>query len=143
MTGAAPLLLDTHVWIWTMEGAVGRLRPGVVERLDAAARAGALHVHPLSLWEVGTLVRRGRLTLAGPVEAWVEEALALPGVSLVPVSRDAALAAARLPDAFPGDPADRLLVASAYLLGATLVTCDRRIIEFEGPDMPARLEACG
>lgn len=143
MTRAAPLLLDTHVWIWTLEGAAGRLRPGVVERIDEAARAGALHIHPLSLWEVGTLVRRGRLTLSGPVEGWVEAALALPGVSLVPVSRDAALAAARLPDAFPGDGVDRMLVAAAYLLGATLVTCDRRILEFEGPEVPARLEACG
>lgn len=123
-----------------MEGAAHRLRPDVVERVEEAARAGALHVHPLSIWEVATLVRRGRLTLSGPVEGWVEEALALPGVSLVPVSREAALAAARLPDTFPGDPVDRMLVAAAYLLGATLVTCDRRILAFEGPEMPARLE---
>lgn len=143
MTNPAPLLLDTHVWIWVMEGSGGRLRPEVVDRIEDAAQAGVLHIHPLSLWEVGTLVRRGRLRLSGPVEGWVEEALALPGVSLVPVSREAALAAARPPHAFPGDPVDRMLLAAAYLLGATLVTCDRRILSFDGPEVPACLEACG
>lgn len=143
MTATGPLLLDTHVWIWTMEGARHRLRTQVVDRIEEAAREGQLHVHPLSVWEIGTLVRRGRLTLAGPVEAWIEAALGVPGLRLLPVSSDAALGAARLPDAFPGDPVDRLLVAGAYRAGATLVTCDARILDFRGPEAPAVLDACG
>lgn len=142
MTQVGPVLLDTHVWIWTLEGSIARLRPEIVTRIDTAARTGTLYIHPLSIWEVGTLVRRGRLTLSGPVERWIEQALAVPGVSLVPVSGEAALGAARLPDAFPDDPVDRLLVASAYHLGATLITCDRRILDFDGAEVPHRLEAC-
>ena len=142
MTRPESLLLDTHVWIWTLEGSTDRLRPQVVERIEGAARDGALYVHPLSIWEIGTLVRRDRLTLSGPVERWVEEALEVPGLSLVPLSGAAALSAAKLPDSFPGDPVDRLLVASAYHLGATLVTCDRQILDFEGTEVPERLNAC-
>lgn len=125
-----------------MEGASGRLHPDVVSLIEDASMAGELHVHPMSVWEVGTLVRRGRLQLEGPVNRWIDDALGVPGVRLVPVSAEAALGAARLPDSFPGDPVDRLLTAAAYHLGATLLTCDRRILDYDGPEAPLRLDAC-
>lgn len=123
-----PLLLDTHVWIWVMEGDGRRLRPDAVDRIDAAAAEGALRVHALSVWEIGSLVRRGRLSLSVPVARWVDDALAVPGMTLVPLTAAIALDAARLDDAFPGDPVDRILVATARAVGAALVTCDRRIL---------------
>jgi len=137
------LLLDTHVWIWVMEGDHGRLDGAVEERIDEAAESGGVRIHPLSVWEVGTLVRRGRLSLAGPVDRWVEEALSVPGVSLVPITAEMALGAARLPDSFPGDPVDRMLVSAAYVMGAALVTCDRRILAYEGADAPAHIRGQG
>jgi PIN domain nuclease of toxin-antitoxin system len=129
MSPTTPLLLDTHVWIWLMEGSPGRLSPGVVRAVEEAAAEGSVRVHPLSVWELGMLVRKGRLSLAGPVERWVEEALAVEGVTLTPLTSGMALEAAALPDPFPGDPVDRMLVATARILGATLVTADRRILE--------------
>jgi PIN domain nuclease of toxin-antitoxin system len=131
MSSAPPLLLDTHVWIWLMEGSE-RLSPAVVRAIEEAAEAGLVRIHPLSIWEVGTLVRKGRLTLTGPVERWVEEALAVEGVTLTPLTAAMALEAAAIPDPFPGDPVDRMLVATARILGATLVTADRRILEGAG-----------
>jgi PIN domain nuclease of toxin-antitoxin system len=128
----APLLLDTHIWIWAMEGDAVRLGPGIVARIEAAAEAGGIRIHPLSVWEVGMLVRKGRLALARPVEEWVDAALSLPGVTLLPVTAAIALEAARLPDTFPGDPVDRMLVAAARLTGAVLVTRDRRIVDSAG-----------
>jgi len=98
-------------------------------RRDRLAARGSVRVHPLSVWELGMLVQKGRLSLAGPVERWVEEALAVEGVTLTPLTAAMALEAASLPDPFPGDPVDRMLVATARLLGATLVTADRRILD--------------
>lgn len=132
MSSGAPLLLDTHVWIWLMEGSPGRLSAAVVRAIEEAAQEGNVRIHPLSVWEVGTLVRKGRLGLAGPVERWVEEALAVEGVTLTPLTSAMALEAAALPDPFPGDPVDRMLVATARILGATLVTADQRILEGAG-----------
>ena len=129
MSPTAPLLLDTHVWIWLMEGSVGRLSPAVVRAIEEAAAEGRVRIHPLSVWELGMLVRKGRLSLAGPVERWVEEALAVEGLTLTPLTAAMALEAAAIPDPFPGDPVDRMLVATARLLGATLVAADRRILE--------------
>jgi PIN domain nuclease of toxin-antitoxin system len=131
MSSGPPLLLDTHVWIWLMEGSE-RLSPAVVRAIEEAGQEGSVRIHPLSVWEVGTLVRKGRLSLAGPVERWVEEALAVEGVTLTPLTSAMALEAAALPDPFPGDPVDRMLVATARILGATLVTADRRIREGAG-----------
>lgn len=126
---SGPLLLDTHIWIWAMEGDRRRLGAELERLLEAAAAEGSIRIHPLSVWEVGMLVRKGRLTLAGPVEAWVEAALASPGVTLLPVTAAMALEAARLPEGFHGDPVDRMLVAAARLTGATLVTRDHRILD--------------
>jgi len=131
MSSTRPLLLDTHVWIWLMEGS-SRLAPAVVRAIEQAGQEGRIRIHPLSVWEVGTLVRKGRLALSGPVERWVEEALAVDGVTLAPLTADMALEAGALPDSFPGDPVDRMLLATAKILGATLVTADRRILDAAG-----------
>jgi len=136
MIHPAPLLLDTHVWIWLMEGMEHRLRSDVRKRLEDAGRNGHLRVHPLSLWEVGTLVRKGRLTLTGPVERWAEAVLSVQGVTLTPLTPAIALDASLLPDDFHGDPVDRVLVATARSLGATLVTADRQIVLWADTQRP-------
>ena len=128
--GDSPLLLDTHVWIWAADGDESRLRPNVVERIEHAARAGRILVHPMSVWEVGTLVRKGRLGLAMAPEEWVQRALSLPGVFLLDLSPESALEGALLPSEELTDPVDRMLVAAARLEQACLVTADRRILTF-------------
>jgi PIN domain nuclease of toxin-antitoxin system len=126
----APLLLDTHVWIWAAVGDAERLRGDVVERIETAGRAGRILIHPMSVWEVGTLVRKGRLALAMPPEEWVHRALALPGLFLLDLSPASALEGALLPSEQLTDPVDRMLVAAARIEEACLVTADRRILEF-------------
>lgn len=76
------------------------------------------------------LVSKGRLTLDRDVGEWVQQALSLPGIGLVGLEPDIAVAASRLPGEMHGDPADRLIVASARRLGAVLVTDDRLILEY-------------
>ncbi len=125
-----PLLLDTHVWIWTAAGDAERLRRDVIERIEEAGRAGRILIHPMSVWEVGTLVRKGRLALAMPPEEWVHRALALPGVFLLDLSPESALEGALLPSGHLTDPVDRMLVAAARIEQACLVTAERRILEF-------------
>lgn len=129
MRGDAPLLLDTHVWIWAVEGLADRLSPGTPRRIEQAARSGGVRIHPLSVWEVGMLVRKERLTLGGPVEEWVDAALGLPGVTLLPMTAAMALDAAAIKDPFPGDPVDRMLVGAARHSGSVLLTRDRRVLE--------------
>lgn len=73
---------------------------------------------------------KGRIRLAKDCLAWVREALGAPGVSLVPLTPEIAVESSRLPGEFHGDPADRILVATARLLGAALLTRDERILAY-------------
>jgi PIN domain nuclease of toxin-antitoxin system len=76
------------------------------------------------------LEAQDRIGLPGGCEAWTRQALSAPGISLAPLTPQVALASSRLPGSIHGDPADRILVATAHSLGATLVTRDRRILDY-------------
>jgi len=120
------LLLDTHVWVWLMEGA-SALRPEVREKIQRAAQFGQLRVSIISIWEVAMLEAKGRLTFAVDCHRWIADALAAPGISLIQLTPEMAVDSTRLPGPFHGDPADRMLVATARSGGAVLVTADKSI----------------
>jgi len=124
------LLLDTHVWIWLMAGDEPLRSSPALDAIEAAIKPRALRVSVISVWEVGMLEAQDRIGLPGGCEAWTRQALSAPGISLAPLTPQVALASSRLPGSIHGDPADRILVATAHSLGATLVTRDRRILDY-------------
>lgn len=122
------LLLDTHVLIWWLDGS-GRLSPAQQEAVSAVGPQSPLLVSDISLWEVATLCSLGRVRLSLPLREWLDKAAAPPLVRRQGISPAIAEHVATLPDSFHRDPADRILVATARVLGATLLTQDRRIIK--------------
>ncbi len=126
------LLLDTHVWLWFALGNADRLGARARRQIEEAALGGKLAVSAISVWEIGMLDTKGRITLGTPCEKWIASALALPGLRLVGFEPEIAVASTRLPGEFHPDPADRILVATARALNATLATADERIIEYGG-----------
>ena len=129
MNNSAPLLLDTHIWL-RYQGISGDLRPAALPHLDQAAAAGLIYVSVISIWEIAMLVRHGRLALNDSVDRWTTEALSKPGIQLLPLTPQIAIASVDLPDPMHKDPADRILVASARIERLTLVTRDRSILSF-------------
>lgn len=125
-----PTVLDTHVWIWAVEGDRRALASSAIDAIEEAARGGAVRVSAISVWEMAMLEARGRISLSRPVDDWVDAALHAPGVRLLPLTPEIALESSRLPGAPHGDPADRILMASARVLGGQLATCDGEIIEY-------------
>jgi PIN domain nuclease of toxin-antitoxin system len=127
-----PLLLDTHCWIWMQFGLqeLSSAR-GLVTLREAAGQARLL-VSVISVWEVALLESKGRIRLWMDCETWVRQALATPGLTLAPLTPEIAIASTRLPGDLHGDPADRLIVATALILGATLVTKDARLRGYRG-----------
>lgn len=130
--GGLPLsavLLDTHALVWLL---AGNERLGVRSRkvIEEAAEEGGLYLSAISPWEIAMLVSKGRLMLAQDVGEWIQAALALPGIRLEPLSPEVAVASTRLPGALHPDPADRIIVATARRLEATLVTADGLLIEY-------------
>lgn len=124
------LLLDTHVLVWSVAGQEERRLRAVRAALERAAGAGLVHVSAISGFEVGLLAAVGRLRLDRPPALWFQAALARPGVRAVDVTPEIAVEAAALPGGLHGDPADRILVATARLRGLTLVTADGRLLDY-------------
>ena len=119
-------LLDTHILLW-WHGDRERLSQEQRQVITAADAEMPLHVSDISLWEVAMLHSIGRVQLTIPLREWLDKAVAPPLVRRHGISPAVAAELASLPDFFHRDPVDRILVATARTIGATLLTRDRRI----------------
>ena len=126
--GEPSLLLDTHVLVWLM-GGVQRLGPKARAAIHAAGQRQELLISAITPWEVALLVSKKRIEVYRDVLEWVRDALATPGASLAALEPEIAVASVRLPFDMHADPADRILVATARHLGASLVTADEALLE--------------
>lgn len=117
------ILLDTCTLLWLV-GDQSRLSPRARERLREGA--GELFVSAISAFEIGIKQRKGKLSLPLEPEPWFEEAVDFHGLAEIPVSASIAARSTMLP-ALNSDPCDRILVATAQLLGLTVLTPDQVI----------------
>jgi PIN domain nuclease of toxin-antitoxin system len=122
------IVLDTHAWLWWVSGDPALSRKAERE-IRSASRIG---VSAISCLEVAVAEARGRIALDRPPLLWLQQALALPRVELVALTPAIAVRASRFGRDFPGDPADRVIVASALLESAVVVTRDKKIRDWAG-----------
>lgn len=124
------LILDTHVWLWLINGNTRLENSGLLPEINKAAETKSIKIPAISVWEVSMLASKDRITLEGDTMEWINKALSAPGISLCPLTPEIAYESAHLPGNFHGDPADRMIVASARKLNAALVTFDQKILEY-------------
>jgi PIN domain nuclease of toxin-antitoxin system len=124
------LLLDTHAWLWTVEGDSRRVGRRALRLIAQAAARGATRVSPASVFEIVALHTSGRVVLAQPPAQWVETSLDCSGIRIAEVTRDVALDAGLIPRTALPDPIDRFLVATARQLDATLLTADAGVLAY-------------
>lgn len=127
---AGPLLLDTHVWLWFLAGEAERMSADAVELLRRGAAGAGLLVSDISVWEIGNKSAKGKLTLLPSVSKWVQRAEQISGFSFVPLDRDTLLLSTQLPGNVHGDPADRMLIATAATRNIPLLTADGLILTY-------------
>ncbi len=120
------ILLDTHAWIWWI-GDPGRLSVSARKAIEQVIPEGLLSISSISTWEVAVLSRKGRLELTMPVEDWIAASQNLPFVQFIPIDNRIALQSVNLTGMVSEDPADRIIIATAMVLGATLVTKDQKL----------------
>lgn len=124
------LILDTHIWIWLINGEEKIRKAGFLAGINDAAQKNLVKIPAICAWEVSMLAAKNRITLSGNALDWINQALSAPGISLCPLTPAIAYESANLPGDFHGDPADRMIVASARVLDGTLVTLDGKILKY-------------
>ena len=119
------IVLDTHALVWLAEGN-SKLGEKSRSLIDDALKAEELFVSVISFWEVAMLIEKRRLEMQMSVTLW-RKSLIDNGLKEVDLTGDMAVYSANLND-FHGDPADRMIVATAISLTATLCTADEKIL---------------
>jgi PIN domain nuclease of toxin-antitoxin system len=121
-------LLDTHTCIWTLldHPRLGRRARTIV---SGSRTPKPLGLAAISLKEAAWLLARGRVAVSEPTRwsDWLREAAAAPDIEVLPLTVDIAIESEQLPEAFPADPADRLIAATAKVHGLVLLTADRAV----------------
>ena len=121
------VLLDTHAWIWAEEGDASL---GARTRKQLLRADTELFVSAISTLEIAQLAFRGRIALRCSVTQWVQLSLENLQAESVELSHEIAASAYALPGDLHGDPADRILIATARVMKLTLVTADIRILGY-------------
>lgn len=124
------ILLDTHVWLWLLNGEEKLISPQCLSYIEDSVKYSNIRVSAISVWEVGMLESKGKIIFPIGCLEWVNKALNAPGISLAPITPEIAIESSRLPGKFHGDPADRIIVATARILNATLISHDKQIIMY-------------
>jgi PIN domain nuclease of toxin-antitoxin system len=122
-------LLDTHTWVWWVT-TDRRLSKRAATMIRRALSGDDLWISMISVWEVAKKVEKAQLTLDRPIDQWLDQAIAPQGVGVWEITRPVVVESCALPQPFHGDPADQIIVATARIHGAVVVTRDERIREY-------------
>lgn len=122
-------VLDTHVWIWWHMNPQ-QLSAKAREAIADPQQSEELLLSAISPWEFCKLLEKGKLEISCDPERWMDEALDMPRLRVVPLTPRIAHRSTVLPPPFHSDPADQIIVATAREMNATIVTRDQRIREY-------------
>lgn len=130
------ILLDTHIWLWWVSE--NEQLPRALLEIIRSHIDDGIGVSIISCWEVAKLVEYDRLKLTHPVEQWMDQALAYPGVQLLDLTPKIAVESTQLPGEFHKDPADQMIVATARLYDIPLLTVDSKILKYSYVQTPQK-----
>ncbi len=123
------IVFDTHTWIWFISNPE-LLSKRAEKAADTAMNATEIFISSISAWEIALLVEKERLKLTMDVSDWISQSEKLPFFRFIPVDNAIAIRAVNLPQPLHGDPADRIIIATAKAIGASLVTKDEKILNY-------------
>ena len=123
------IVLDTHTWLWWVSNPEN-ISPPARKIIDNTVENDEILISSISAWEIALLVAKGRLQLTIEVSDWIAKSERLPFVKFIPIDNAIAVKSVSLPKPLHNDPADRIIVATATIVGASLVTKDERILNY-------------
>lgn len=123
------IILDTHTWVWWVSNPE-KLSAPARERIEKAVINKNIFISSISAWEVAMLTARGRLKLTMDARDWIAKSESLPFLHFIPVTNQIAVKSVNLPGKLHSDPADRIIIATSIIQGATLITADEKILDY-------------
>jgi PIN domain nuclease of toxin-antitoxin system len=121
------IVLDTHIWIWLINGNLEKIPETWLEQIELANSVG---ISPLSYYEVALAVQKGRLFLPSTAQEWFKQSLEITDIGLFPLTADIAYQAVNL-SPLHKDPFDRMIIATALSYGAKLASVDRLFSQYD------------
>lgn len=118
------LLLDTHIWLWSL---LAPSKLGRRARKELDRPGNELWLSPITTWEALVLLEKGRVAVNGEPRTWLADAIQRTPTAEAPLTHDVVLECTRF-HLSHRDPADRFLVATARVLDLTLLTADARLL---------------
>lgn len=123
-------VLDTQSLLWWINSS-RKLSKKARNKIQSEIKKDEhLLVSSISIWEISLLIKRGRLKLTMDIFSWVEKIESLPYIQFIPVDNKIAAKSVMLPNPLHDDPADRIIIATSLLYGATLITSDKKILNY-------------
>jgi PIN domain nuclease of toxin-antitoxin system len=123
-----PILLDTCAAMWIV---ADEISDATAQALAEARDANiATYVSPITAWEIGMLARKGRFRSSYTPQRWFEQLMATPNTALAQLTPELLLESSLLPGKLHGDPADRIIAATAREYGFTVMTRDRFLLAY-------------
>ena len=117
------------MFIWLLNGDA-TLPPKIRKTIGESLSTGNVYLSAISCWEIAMLAQRNRIILTKPCIEWITEGFSRSGIQLLELTPEISVESCQLPDFHHGDPADRMIIASARLTNSYLVTRDQTIIAY-------------
>ena len=122
------ILLDTHTWIWSHSAT--KLLSDNVKILIKQTQTDQRAIASISIWEFAMMVTKGRINVKIDPKRWLNNAIGKSGLQVIELTPEIAMESCNLPGDFHKDPADQIIVATARAHNLTILTKDRKIIEY-------------
>ncbi|MBI2604707.1 MAG: type II toxin-antitoxin system VapC family toxin [Deltaproteobacteria bacterium] len=122
-------LLDTHTWIW-WNTAPEKLSRGVRTAIEHPKKNDVLLLSAISIWEVAKLIEKRRFRINIDTRLWVEQALDIPRLRIAELTPEIAVHSTELPRPIHDDPADQIILATARIENAVVLSKDRLILDY-------------
>ena len=123
------IVLDTHVWIWFVSNPELLSKPAK-KAINAAMAQKEIFISSISAWEVALLVDKKRLELTLDITDWIAKTEKLQFFQFIPVDNSVAVKSVNLPQPLHSDPADRIIIATAITIAASVITKDEKILNY-------------
>ncbi len=123
------ILLDTNILLWWI-CVPQKLSKKIRKVIDQASKEQIL-VSSITVWEISLLIKKERIGFFIDADRWLEQVESLPSIRFIPVDNRIAAESVNLPDFSHKDPADRIIIATARQYGATLITSDKKILNYK------------